>query len=501
MVKRAAAFAALALAVVVLPPSAAASVGSRLPHLGVIPLGKAPGAHRFAVPKGYQGTGGLTYHGGSVMRTNTTHAIYWQGSPSNPFPANYENLINRYLGDVAADNGTRGNVYSTDIQYFDQVANIQYKSTFGGALTDTTAYPTVGCVPTSLSYNHCITDDQLANELDSFLTAHPGLRRGLGHVYFVFLPPGVQTCNNAQTDCSGTTYCAYHSGFFETNSSAPVTIYANQPYIADVNGCITGVTPNDANADPTIDATSHEHNESITDPLGDAWYADSAPPGQGENGDLCNTSYGPLPPGQDFNQVIGGHHYFIQAEWSNIDGGCALNLTNHAPQARISVSTTRAPTLRVITFDGSKSGDPDGSIVSYRWNFGDGTTASGKTVPHFYKRPGTRTVTLTVTDNDQLVTSTRVTIVVTNRRPVAVIKLPAHAVAGRSARFDGRGSHDPDGNVVSYRWHFGDHTASATGERPRHAYARAGTYTVHLTVTDDLGRKRTAKRKITVARR
>lgn len=52
-----------------------------------------------------------------------------------------------------------------------------------------------------------------------------------------------------------------------------------------------------------------------------------------------------------------------------------------------------------ITFDGTSSTDPDGSIIKYFWNFGDGTTGEGPIVTHAYTRPGTYTVTLTVIDN------------------------------------------------------------------------------------------------------
>lgn len=52
-----------------------------------------------------------------------------------------------------------------------------------------------------------------------------------------------------------------------------------------------------------------------------------------------------------------------------------------------------------ITFDGTSSTDPDGSIVKYVWNFGDGTVGEGAVVTHMYTNPGTYTVTLTVTDN------------------------------------------------------------------------------------------------------
>ncbi|QCX26649.1 PKD domain-containing protein [Nocardioides jishulii] len=52
----------------------------------------------------------------------------------------------------------------------------------------------------------------------------------------------------------------------------------------------------------------------------------------------------------------------------------------------------------VARFDASGSTDPDGSIVSYEWDFGDGTTGSGVTASHAYAAPGVWTVTLTVTD-------------------------------------------------------------------------------------------------------
>ena len=52
-----------------------------------------------------------------------------------------------------------------------------------------------------------------------------------------------------------------------------------------------------------------------------------------------------------------------------------------------------------VKFDGSGSSDPDGTITNYTWNFGDGTSGSGKVVYHKYTKRGTFTVTLKVTDN------------------------------------------------------------------------------------------------------
>lgn len=54
------------------------------------------------------------------------------------------------------------------------------------------------------------------------------------------------------------------------------------------------------------------------------------------------------------------------------------------------------------SFNGTGSTDPGGSISTWQWNFGDGTTGSGSTTNHTYAAGGTYTVVLTVTDNGGL---------------------------------------------------------------------------------------------------
>jgi len=73
---------------------------------------------------------------------------------------------------------------------------------------------------------------------------------------------------------------------------------------------------------------------------------------------------------------------------------------NQPPTAAFTASPTTAQPNEWISFDGSGSNDPDGTITSYAWTFGDGTTGTGTTTFHRYTSPGTYTVRLTVTDDD-----------------------------------------------------------------------------------------------------
>lgn len=146
-----------------------------------------------------------------------------------------------------------------------------------------------------------------------------------------------------------------------------------------------------------------------------------------------------------------------------------------------------------VTFDATESYDPDGTIVSYFWDFGDDTTGTGNVTTHAYADDGTYTVTLKVTDNDELSNITTADINVLNRPPVAIFTENATTVlTGEVIHFDASESYDPDGSIVSYFWDFGDNTTEIyMGENltaiATHTYAEAGNYTVTLTVTDDDG--------------
>ncbi|MFD1723057.1 PKD domain-containing protein, partial [Amnibacterium endophyticum] len=83
--------------------------------------------------------------------------------------------------------------------------------------------------------------------------------------------------------------------------------------------------------------------------------------------------------------------------------------SNTGPTAGFSYTATDLS----ATFDASASRDPDGTIVAYAWDLGDGARASGRTVAHRYASAGSYPVSLTVTDDDGASTTTRAVVSVT----------------------------------------------------------------------------------------
>ncbi|GEA89674.1 LamG-like jellyroll fold domain-containing protein [Cellulomonas cellasea] len=148
---------------------------------------------------------------------------------------------------------------------------------------------------------------------------------------------------------------------------------------------------------------------------------------------------------------------------------------------------TAAPGERTVTVDGSASSDPDGTVASHTWDFGDGGTATGATATHPYAAGGVYTVTLTVTDDRGDSASTSQQVTVTDPPPnVAPVASFTTATSDLTVSVNGSASSDPDGTIASYAWTFGD-GGTATGATATHAYAAAGTYPVTLRVTDDDG--------------
>lgn len=270
--------------------AAAPDIRPGTPHAMQTRQGQAAQANKFSR------TNNLLYHKGPTMRaTSTTYAIFWLPTGST-YSSTYESLIKRYFGDIGGSG-----LYNINTQYYDSTGHIVNSSSLGGAWTDTASYP-----------SGTLSDAQVQGEVSHAMSVN-GWSGGLTHLFFVFTAKGENICIGSS--CSFTTFCAYHSHFNST------TLYAAMPYTGtNLAACGVSTSPNgDINADSTINVTSHEHMEAVTDPLGTAWYDRTG----NEIGDKCAWKFGTLnSSGGDV--TWNGHSYIVQKEWDNKISGCAL---------------------------------------------------------------------------------------------------------------------------------------------------------------------------------
>ena len=186
--------------------------------------------------------------------------------------------------------------------------------------------------------------------------------------------------------------------------------------------------------------------------------------------------------------------------YTSIDYDGSGTISNQPPVADVVAMPVSGDMPLMVTFDAGGSRDADGSIASYQWSFGDGSSGSGAVVGHTYTRAGQFTAVLTVTDNDGAMDTAAVVITVVDSNLPPRAEISATPVSGDlplPVSFSGGGSSDADGTIASYQWSFGD-GESASGMTVEHIYAQAGTFTAVLTVTDNKGAQDTASAVITV---
>ncbi|HWX96422.1 MAG TPA: IPT/TIG domain-containing protein [Solirubrobacteraceae bacterium] len=391
----------------------------------------------------------LDYNGGPVMASNTNYAIYWQPSGAPSYPADYRPGLNRYFEDLAHDSGGTENVDSVSAQYNDTAGEFaKYDAHFGGALVDTTAYPPNGCTRAPI----CLTDAQLRAELKSFVEAN-GLPRDLTHEYFLLTPPSVEDCfEKAGNVCSAGSerpvYCAYHGNI---PAGEGQIIYSNDPYVTGILGCDDGNHPNGTSSDGALQGgLSHEHNESITDPEPNNAWTDFGGI-EGEIGDKCaganGAALGTASNGASYNQVVNGHFYWYQQEWSNQTHQCLQRLTFSGEEPTATFTST-AGAGNEMSFDATGSTAP-GGVARYNWQFNDGLGGSPSTptetttpsVSHTFPAGGKYVVALTVFASDGTSIGTSRTLTVGKPPTPAVVKVtPAKgpAAGGTSVTITGK---------------------------------------------------------------
>jgi PKD domain len=490
------------------PPSASRATvqhsGKPTRPVAFVPLRGAKGIGRIGRDVVFSN---LDYNGGPVMPSNTDYMVLWSPTGTSAYPPGYIFGLEQYFKDLAHDNGGHQNVDSTTAQYRDLTGAVaRYKVTFGGALVVTDPYPTAQCpvggtsIASGATVTACLTDAQIQTELEQVVASHH-LKTDLSHEYFLLPPPGVETCftNDPTTGFGGCSagesvdlaFCAYH----QNTSVSPMLIYSDNPFDAANQFCQDFNYPNGLISDGEINGgLSHEHNESVSDPLpNDAW-TNGAGTNQGqENGDQCvgqmGTPLGTAPDGSPYNQVINGRFYWYQEEWSNQTHSCLQRLTpkKHRPVAEFTVTKGSGLTLN---FDATGSSAP-GGVAEYVWQFNAVLNAptietTTPTISYTFPSAGAYSVGLTIMAKDGTSTGNGGIVTTGQSGITSGFSLgPKNARAGDPVSFSALGTVSAQ-PVLVYLWEFGDGT-TGSGPSPTHVYDRPGRYTVKLVMFSGVG--------------
>ncbi len=160
-----------------------------------------------------------------------------------------------------------------------------------------------------------------------------------------------------------------------------------------------------------------------------------------------------------------------------------------------------------MALDGSGSVDPDGSITLYEWDCtANGSYETSSASPTgstcTYGAPGTYTLRLRVTDDDNATDIDLASVTVTNTAPTANAGGPYTVNQGAALSMNGGGSSDPDGSIIQYAWDCTNNgVINVTSGSPTAAtctYAGVGSFTIRLRVTDNNGATATNTTSVSV---
>jgi PKD repeat protein len=169
----------------------------------------------------------------------------------------------------------------------------------------------------------------------------------------------------------------------------------------------------------------------------------------------------------------------------NIDTDELLVSVNDAPYAKFTSPDSIALGDKIV-FDASASKIGGDFEVSYQWDFGNDSTATGEKVSNYYDEYGDYKVRLEMKTGSQTscTDSFFEKMIFVNSKPVASAGENKLTSVNKAVTFNAEGSKDVDGAIDKYLWNFGDGT-SAEGILVEHSYAQSGEYNVILTVVDN----------------
>ena len=171
---------------------------------------------------------------------------------------------------------------------------------------------------------------------------------------------------------------------------------------------------------------------------------------------------------------------------------------NISPVARFVWTSNPAGGANSYSFDATTSTDADGRIASYSWEFGDGGTGTGATATHTYAASGQFLVTLRVTDNNGGRATATSTVDASTKPPVARFTIAPAFANSRTITLDASTSTDPNNDIATYTWKFGDSTTGSGKTITRDYRNPGGQFNVELTVTDSQGQSSVTTQTVTI---
>jgi uncharacterized protein (TIGR03790 family) len=172
-----------------------------------------------------------------------------------------------------------------------------------------------------------------------------------------------------------------------------------------------------------------------------------------------------------------------------------VDVGNRAPVAAFVADSESVWKKRLSSLNASTSWDPDGRVVQYEWDFGDGTEGEVTRSPwvnHVFQIAGDVTVTLTVIDDMGGFNETQGIIEVLNQAPIANLRVdPLDVLTGQLVELDASSSYDEDGELVIFEFRVLDETGqvvdswSGPSDEVTWEPEDDGVYSVLLTLTDD----------------
>ena len=172
-----------------------------------------------------------------------------------------------------------------------------------------------------------------------------------------------------------------------------------------------------------------------------------------------------------------------------------IQLQDRVPVPSFTFTSGTIFTSSPVSFDGTGSSDPDGTVVSWAWIFGDGSTGSGATTSHSYTLAGTYFVKLNVTDNSGSTAVDIQTLIISDKPPTVSLTQSVTSTTSGQAVIITITAGDPDGSIVNATINWGDGTKDTINGTPTtdvHIYNLASgtssaTYTVTVTLFDNSG--------------